>query len=141
MTMLVVQPASPLGQSLSSGPTDLFNLTLAQRALDGRDVSPICPSATGSIEIPQHGASQLDTSQKTASPSSQITWDDFMPPIDQFSLTLLELCTPSCLNDVQSHRIITGADIEADRSDENDYRRKIVETTHRVSVQAHSHTG
>src|SRR5271155_1537872 len=39
MTTLAVQPASSLGQSLSSGPTDLFNLTLAQRALDGRDVS------------------------------------------------------------------------------------------------------
>ena len=48
MTTLAVQPASSSGPESQLRPPDLFNLTLAQRALDGRDVSPICPSATGS---------------------------------------------------------------------------------------------
>jgi hypothetical protein len=71
--MLAVQPASPLGQSLSSGPTDLFNLTLAQRALDGRDVSPICPSATGSR------LTDITASGKDDSVCSTI-WLRSMPP-------------------------------------------------------------
>jgi hypothetical protein len=43
-------------------------------------------------------------------------------------MTLLELSTPSCLNDVQPYVVLTGADTEADRPNEND-PRKIAESS------------
>jgi hypothetical protein len=42
-------------------------------------------------------------------------------------LTVLELSTPSCLNDAQPRTVLTGAYIEADRSDENDHLRKVAQ--------------